>query len=279
MNKYLVVNADDFGFDAGIDLGIFESFEKGITSSVSIVANGPNFDNALSLIRKSNKALGVGVHLSLLGERPVLSPEKIPSLVGKNGYFFKSFFDLAGRICLSKVSLSEIQNETEAQIAKVMEYDIAPTHIDGDRFVHLLPPVFDIVIKLAKKFKIKYVRYPYFDNRMLLFSFNNIIKKSFVDLFSKSQIKIMEENNIGHVDCSYGFMTSGRMNKDIFTGFLNNITGGLSDINFHPGYSPICEKYALWRYHWDAERDLLCNREIKELIESLNIKLVLYGKE
>ncbi|TBR15287.1 ChbG/HpnK family deacetylase [bacterium] len=278
MNKYLIVNADDFGFDAGIDSGIFESFEKGITSSVSIVANGLNFDNALNLVRKSNKALGVGVHLSLLGEKPVLPPEKIPGLVDKNGYFHSNFFDLAGRIYLSKIDLLEVEKEAEAQIAKVLQNSITPTHIDGDRFVHLLPPIFDIAIKLAKKFRIKYVRYPYFDNRMPAFSFNNVIKKSFLNLFSKKQSRIMEKNNIRHVDYSYGFMASGRVNKDMFTRFLHNIKIGLSDINLHPGYMPICEKYTSWKYNWETEKDLLINPEIKALIQRLNIGLVNYAE-
>ncbi len=279
MAKYLIVNADDFGLDKNINLGIFESFNQGIVTSVSVVSNGGAFDDAIGLVHKAGRKPGVGVHLSLISEKPVLPPGKIPSLIGKNGHFLSNFLDLARGIYLSKVNLSEIEKEAEAQITKVLEYGITPTHIDGDRFVHLLPPIFDIAIKLAKKFKIKYVRYPYFDNHMPLFSFNNVIKKYFIRLFSKRQVRIMEKNNIRHVDYSYGFMMSGHINKDIFTRFLNSIKIGLSDINIHPGYMPAIEKYSLWKYHWDEERDLLCRPKIKELIESLDIKLVAYGKK
>ncbi len=275
--KLLVVNADDFGLDANIDRGIFESFDKGVVSSVSIVANGSTFDSALSLIKKSNKDLGVGVHLSLLSEKPVLSLAKIPSLVNKQGYFFNSIFDLIMRIYLSWVDLSEIEKELESQINKVLDYGITPTHLDGDRFVHILPPVFNITVKLAKKYSIKYIRYPYRDSWMPFLSSSNILKMVFLGLFAKKQTVILKQNNIRYVDCSYGFMASGHIDRIMFLKLLRNLGPELSDINFHPGYRPTCGKYDLWKYDWQSEKNLLCDLGIKEFIKRLNIELVNYA--
>ncbi|HKS41295.1 MAG TPA: ChbG/HpnK family deacetylase, partial [Blastocatellia bacterium] len=45
--RKLIVNADDFGFTRGVNLGIIRAFEEGILTSATIMANGDAFEDAI----------------------------------------------------------------------------------------------------------------------------------------------------------------------------------------------------------------------------------------
>ena len=46
----VIMNADDFGFSKGANLGILEGFQNGIISSTSLMVNMPGFAHAISLM-------------------------------------------------------------------------------------------------------------------------------------------------------------------------------------------------------------------------------------
>ena len=66
----LVANADDFGLSKEINKGIVSAFHNGILRSTSLMPNGDAFDNAVE-IALANPGLGIGIHISLVGERHV----------------------------------------------------------------------------------------------------------------------------------------------------------------------------------------------------------------
>lgn len=48
----LIVNADDFGYNASIDRGIIELIRKGVIRSLSVIVNGANILQAAELMGK-----------------------------------------------------------------------------------------------------------------------------------------------------------------------------------------------------------------------------------
>src|SRR5208282_5379863 len=62
------------------------------------------------------------------------------------------------RLARRSVSLNEIEQEWDAQIQNVRDSGIEPTHLDGHRHVHMLPGLFEIALRLAKKHGIAAVR-------------------------------------------------------------------------------------------------------------------------
>ena len=86
MQKYLIVNADDFGISEGINRGILEAHLYGIVTSTTVMPNGLSLANAISLA-KSNPSLGVGIHINIVEGKPVSNGHLIPSLVNKDGNF------------------------------------------------------------------------------------------------------------------------------------------------------------------------------------------------
>jgi predicted glycoside hydrolase/deacetylase ChbG (UPF0249 family) len=136
--KYLITNADDFGFTRDVNEGIVHAHRQGILTATTLMATGPAFDHAVEMARE-NPELDIGVHLVLVGSHGY--PATVARLVAS-----------LGRI--------EIYDELARQIGKVVDAGIRPTHLDTHKHTHLLPPVLAAVARLAEEFKIPWVRRP-----------------------------------------------------------------------------------------------------------------------
>lgn len=272
------MNADDFGLDEEINRGIADCIRNGIVRSVSIVPNGAAFKDALDLINKGSD-IGIGIHLCLVGEKPILPKERIPGLVDDKGFFPRNYRYLLFKIYNHKVNLLEIKTELEAQITRVLDNGVIPTHLDSHEYTHLIPPVFNIVVQLAQKYKIKWMRYPNQSKYMQFMSIRNYIKKIYLLFASDYQLAMLRMAGINYADASYGIMTNGRLNRDIIKRFLFDLSEGLNDITCHPGYRPRNSVYHSSRYQWEEEVQALNSQGVEELVKKLNIKLINYGTQ
>lgn len=105
----LIVNADDFGLHPAINAGIIKGCRDGFITSTSLMCSGAAFDDAV-LQAKATPALGVGIHLTLVGGgKPLLQARQLRTLVDEDGLlpadytvFAKRWY--AGRIKKQKSS-------------------------------------------------------------------------------------------------------------------------------------------------------------------------------
>lgn len=141
----LIVNADDFGYSKGINLGIIEAHREGIVSSTTLMTNMPGAEHAFELA-KENQQLGVGIHLVLDCGFPV--HEHVPSLVDENGRLLKM------AQLLERATEEDIEKELTSQIEKFLSFGVKPTHMDSHHHIHSLEKVFPIVRKLAEKYQL-----------------------------------------------------------------------------------------------------------------------------
>ena len=155
--KNLIVNADDLGWTAGVNRGIAEAHRNGIVTSTSLLANGRAFDDGVNVSR-ALPGMGVGVHLNLSDGAPVNAARAVPSLVDEQGKLSGGPEQLLLKLARRKLKLGEVEREWEAQIEKIRRAGISPTHLDGHKHVHMLPGLFPIAVKLAKKHGINSIR-------------------------------------------------------------------------------------------------------------------------
>lgn len=141
----LVINADDFGYSKGVNLGIIEAYKNGVVTSTTMMTNMPGAAHAAALALE-NPGLGVGIHLVLDCGAPV--NEEVPSLTNENGFFHK-MNDL-----VKHASLSDIEKEYTSQIEKFLSFGLQPTHIDSHHHLHGHEKIYPIVAKLAKKYNL-----------------------------------------------------------------------------------------------------------------------------
>jgi|SRR5690625_350263 len=141
----IIVNADDFGYSKGVNLGIIEAHQEGIVSSTTLMTNMPGVEHAVELARK-NEQLGVGIHFVLDCGSPVNS--NVPSLVDENGRFLKS------DQLIKSAKPEEIKMELTSQIEKFFSFKRTPTHIDSHHHIHRHKKVFSVVRELAEKYQL-----------------------------------------------------------------------------------------------------------------------------
>jgi predicted glycoside hydrolase/deacetylase ChbG (UPF0249 family) len=139
--RKLVVNADDFGFTRDVNQGIVEAHRQGILTATTLMATGVAFDDAVRLARENPK-LDIGVHLVLVGEPP------FPATVAR----------LTRAVAFGRI---RIYDEFEAQVRRILDAGLEPTHLDTHKHTHLLPPVLEAVAQLSEEYKISWVRRPF----------------------------------------------------------------------------------------------------------------------
>jgi predicted glycoside hydrolase/deacetylase ChbG (UPF0249 family) len=148
----LIITADDFGRDAACTAAIAESLSDGAVTSTSIMANGGHFEEACALARACGLIDRIGVHLSL-DEGPALSSEMAP------------YTDSAGQLCVRRSLMPlgpsfsrAVEAELSAQVDRVIAAGIRPTHLDSHRHIHTAFPIGRLVVRLARRYHIAYVR-------------------------------------------------------------------------------------------------------------------------
>jgi hopanoid biosynthesis associated protein HpnK len=237
MAKLLVVNADDFGLSAGINAGIVDGYEKGILTSASIMVNAPAFEEAVKLAL-AHQGLGIGVHLNALRGKAVLPPAEIPSLVDADGRFLRNPISLCCGILQKRVDLDHLSSEFSAQIERAFEAGLRPTHVNSEKHVHMYPPIFARVVKLAEKYRIRAVRWTgQYPRACTLIRLNRrSYKDLLVGLCAKLCRKPLDGGAVISNDYFYGLMETGSLTAEVFRGILPRLKDGVTEIMCHPGY-------------------------------------------
>ena len=157
MGKKFILNADDFGLSKDLNRAVAEGYQSGLLKSVSLIANGTCFDEAVNVILPQCPDLGVGIHLNLIEGKSLCTD--VTALTDNEGNFNNSYIQLMLKSYNPKEKdfFPQIEREFRRQIEKVMS-KTKVTHIDSHVHTHSIPKIFDIVCRLAKEYGIKQVR-------------------------------------------------------------------------------------------------------------------------
>jgi predicted glycoside hydrolase/deacetylase ChbG (UPF0249 family) len=144
--KRLIVNADDFGRAAGVNLGIVRAHREGIVTSATLMTNAPGTAHAGKLAA-TEPGLDIGVHLVLTYAKPLLNPSRIRSLVREDGTFWRP-----SELLARPIDRREALMEYRAQFARARELlGREPTHVDTHHWVHDHPALSWAVCELARE--------------------------------------------------------------------------------------------------------------------------------
>lgn len=161
MPKSLIINADDFGFTPGITEGILQAYREGVLTSTSAMVNMLGAPERIARARAAAPGLGIGLHLNVTAGRPVLPPERVPTLVDSDGRFLP-MVKLIDQV--TAVSLDELRAELSAQAALLVETGGPFDHIDYHQMLlSLYQPFYPVVIDLAQQYRVP-VRNPAFNH-------------------------------------------------------------------------------------------------------------------
>jgi predicted glycoside hydrolase/deacetylase ChbG (UPF0249 family) len=274
----VIINADDFGLAQGVNEGIIKAHREGILTSATLMANMPGFDQAVEMAG-ANPKMGVGVHLNILRGQPVAPAPKVSGLLSKELRFIPSVSKLLRRIALRRISFDEVEREFRAQLEKVKEAGIDPSHIDSEKHIHMIRPLFQIVLKLAKEYKINRVRFV--REYCVTFPPGQMFKSIAISLFAASMKKKMDLEGVRAPDRFYGVCDSGRITAAELQQTLHRAREGVTEIMVHPGFITQdmieLEKrigpYYINKYR-EKELNALLDERLPKTIADLGIRLI-----
>lgn len=154
--KRLIVNADDFGLTSGVNRGIVECHQRGVVTSATLMVNGGAAVEA-ALLAADNRSLGVGLHLNLTSGPPMMSADRVPSLVDGAGNF-PGLKVALWRLTSGKARTHELEDEITAQIDRLIKLGIRPTHLDSHHHLHAHPRLRSLVRKICPRHGITRMR-------------------------------------------------------------------------------------------------------------------------
>jgi chitin disaccharide deacetylase len=132
-DRFVIINADDFGFTSGINRGILEAHERGIVTSTSLMVRQPTAAE-ITAVAREHPRLSIGLHLDF-EEWTIVDGE----------------WSLAYR-WVSPEDAHAIREETQRQIDLFHKLvGRPPTHIDSHQHVHDKEPARSIVAKMVEQ--------------------------------------------------------------------------------------------------------------------------------
>lgn len=146
--RHLIINADGYGFTEGITRAIEECIDFGTVRSLSANVNYPRAEGLRELVAR-RPDLSVGCHLNPIVGRPLLAPERIPSLVNAEGLFHYREFEK--RFQAGRIRHDELRAELSAQLDRTRELAGACfSHVDFHMGLHRLPRLYPLFLELAE---------------------------------------------------------------------------------------------------------------------------------
>jgi len=156
---------------------------------------------------------------------------------------------------------------------------IHPSHIDSEKHIHLIRPLFRIVLKLAKEYKISKVRF--IQENCVSSQPGQMFKSMFISLSSTSMKNKMVQEGVRSPDRFYGVCDSGRITAARLRQALQRAKEGVTEIMVHPGFITQemieLEKkigpYYINKYR-EKELNALLDEKLPEIIADLGIQLI-----
>jgi predicted glycoside hydrolase/deacetylase ChbG (UPF0249 family) len=237
--KRLIINADDFGFTRDVNAGIVHAHREGVLTSATLMANGGAFEDAVRLARET-PTLDIGCHLVLVQGRSLVTGSPLP----------EKPTDLVVALLRNQI---DVRAELRAQVQKIIDAGIRPTHLDSHKHTHLLPNVFREVLRLAQESGIRYVRLPL---------------RAFYRQFARRRGVIMTDHFIG-------FRLTGSLHEQSFASALVGLKNGTTEFMCHPGYLGPELAAAATRLKESRVRELeaLTSPRVRDLIAAERIQL------
>lgn len=152
----LIINADDFGASEEINNAIARAFKDKLISSTTILANGPEFEQACALAKKNGFADKVGIHLNITEGVP-LSAAMRGSKIFCNAAGMFSFLRFT-HIILPMKELALLLDEFSAQIERCKLNGLQLTHADSHHHVHTELLIGITAMKALRRYNIPYMR-------------------------------------------------------------------------------------------------------------------------
>jgi hopanoid biosynthesis associated protein HpnK len=295
--RKLIVNADDFGLTAGVNRAIVETHKGGVVSSTTLMANGPAFEDAVTVARSAPN-LSIGCHVVLVDGKPVLPPDAVDTMLAirsaQPGRFYSSLSAFAARAMLGGFDRDQLVAEVVAQIRKIQAAGLLVTHLDTHKHAHIFPEILAALLRAARICGVRAIRNPivpvkaiparqFKDKRELWKRYGQV---RVLHTFSGQFRQRTKRAGLLTPDGVVGVIETGTSEKpDNSSGYgsllrhtLASLPEGTWELVCHPGYNDADLRAAGTRLlgSRDDERRLLTSPELRQFLDEQKIQVISY---
>ena len=176
--------------------------------------------------------------------------------------------------------MQEVQREFAAQIEKALDHGLRVDKLDSHMHLHLLPGIFQAVLAVAGRYRIRAIRLP----RERVVRRGDRLKV--VALWRRATLTALAALRVrptatAGLFCPAGFSgiaESGQVTEEDLLRLLRSLKPGVTEIMVHPGFRDrALEGWPMSRrYEREREVSSLTSPKAKALVRDLQIRLVSY---
>lgn len=283
--RRLIINADDFGLTPGVNQAIAEAHQRGIVTSATLMANSGAFAPAVAMAQ-SMPRLSVGCHVVLVDGSPLLRPQRVPSLVSTS-QFPPGFGAIAKKALRNQLKRDEIEAEVTAQIQHIQQAGVRVTHVDSHKHVHMLPGLGAAIIRAARNCGVHAIRNPFVPVKPLAFAdlarrpklWTRYTETKVLRGYQRQFRKNVTEAGMITTDGSFGVISTGALDLDLFRAIIGSIPDGTWEFVCHPGYIDVELGAIRTRLRESREKELevLTSVSARKALDEQGIQLISYA--
>ena len=273
MPKQLIINSDDYGRTPEVSRGIRDSHLRGVVTSTTCMMNIPTTPADIAIAMKETPKLGLGVHLVLTADQPLVKKEAVKSITDEKGNFLKLAV-LIERI--NSVDVNEVKLEWHTQIeAFVKAAGRNPTHLDSHHHTsYFSPALIRAMLELANEYDCG-IRLPnvYGSDEMAG------LPSELIGPINEYAPKLLSEFNPPRPDAFFASFYDDLATREELKKIFNEIGEGTYEIMCHPGYvDDTLLKASSYAKQREVELDVLTDPAIKAAIAAQDIELISFAE-
>ena len=219
--KQVIFTADDFGLCTEVNEAVELSHREGVLSAASLMVAAPAASDAVERARQMPR-LRVGLHLTLVDGRPVLSPQEIPALVDGSGALSTNLVAAGVQWFFSPAARAQLRREIRAQFEAFRATGLALDHVNAHNHIHLHPTVLGMVIDIASDFGKPAIRVPLERPTGVLAPWLWLMRRR------------VRASGLRHNDALVGLRATGHLTIGPVLAALDSLGEGITEFYFHP---------------------------------------------
>lgn len=277
--RFVILNGDDFGLAPAINDGIVAGHVHGCLTSASLSVVGPAAEAAARAAMR-HPDLGIGLHLTLVDERPACDPRRIPSLVNADGRFRRTGMELARAWLGGRIRTAEIEAEIVAQLQRAEALGLTLTHVDSHDHVHVLPGLFERILTLLSRAGVRCIRIPRELDPVGDAGWQRRLSGLALNLLARRAGRLARERGFSCTDAFSGFRGAGRIDAESLLRRLRLARHGVTEIALHPAVGSAAPRpdFASWCYGWEAELKALLDPRVAAALDDASLAPISYAQ-
>ncbi|HEY2981593.1 MAG TPA: carbohydrate deacetylase [Anaerolineales bacterium] len=273
MPTRLIINSDDYGRAPEVSRGIRDSHLRGVVTSTTCMMNIPTTAADIAVAMREAPRLGLGVHLVLTAERPILPRAQVQSITDEAGNFLKLQV-LIDR--LDQIDAKQVRAEWKAQIeAFVRAAGRKPTHLDSHHHSsYFSPDLFRAMLELAQEYECG-IRLPF------AYGSDDMagLPPEVLGPIRSYAPRLLEEFNPPRPDAFFADFYDEQATRADLLRMIATMPEGTFEIMCHPGYVDDALRAATsYADQRAVELDVLTDPSVKEAIRARGIELISFAQ-